>query len=87
MSVVDDCDSMRYALGLIHVMRREKDGSAFGLVEMLDVRPELISGLRIEAERRLVEEGTGVWRRPQGEFEAALHPSGKSFDSIVAAFP
>ena len=54
-AVIDDRDPVRDAVRFVHVVRREKDGHAFGFVQMLDVRPELIAALRIEAERRLVE--------------------------------
>ena len=59
-----------------------------GLVQVLDVGPELVAGLRIEAERGLVEkQDLGRVQESAGDFQAALHASGKCLDVIVPAFP
>src|SRR5687768_7507718 len=55
-TVVDHRDTMRHAIRLIHVVRREEHRHAFRLIEALHVRPHLVATLRIETERRLVEE-------------------------------
>ena len=54
-AVVDDRDPVRDAIGFIHVMRREEDRDPLGLVQVLDVSPELIAALRIESQRGFVE--------------------------------
>src|SRR5206468_599500 len=54
-AVVDHGDTVRDAIGFVHVMRREKHRDPLGLVEVADEGPHLIAALRIEAERRLVE--------------------------------
>ena len=58
---IDDCavihygDAMSDAVGLVHIVRSEEDRGAFGFVEFLHVRPELIAALRIETERGFIE--------------------------------
>ncbi|MEI9977375.1 MAG: hypothetical protein WDO73_38150 [Ignavibacteriota bacterium] len=54
--MVDDGDALRHTLRLVHVVGSEEDRHAFGLIEMLYMRPELIARLHVEPERRLVEE-------------------------------
>ena len=88
LAVVDDADAMGDAVGLVHVVRGEKDGDALGLVEVLDVRPELVAALGIEAERGLVEEEN--FRSVQEaarDFEPALHAAGELLHLVVAAIP
>ena len=87
-AVIDDGDAVGDAVRLVHVMRGEEDGDVFGLVEMLDVGPELIAGLRIEAERGLVEKKNfGSVQQTARDFESALHASGKFLHEFVAAIP
>ncbi len=81
-------DAMSDAVGLVHVVRREKHGDALGLIQVLDVRPELVAALRIEAERRLVEEQD--LRRVQEaarDLEPPLHPAGELLHRRVAPLP
>ncbi len=77
-AVIDHGDAMRHAVGLVHVVRGEEHGDALGLVEPLDVRPHLVAALRIEAERRLVEEehARGVEQAAR-DLEPAAHPAGE----------
>src|SRR5690348_832603 len=87
-AVVHDRDAMRDAVGFVHVMRREKNGGALGLVEILYVRPKLVAALRVEAERRFVKEQN--FRRVQKtarDFEATLHSAGKRLHEILATLP
>ena len=60
----------------------------FGFVQVLDVRPELIAALRIEAERRLVEKQD--LRRVQEsarDLEPPLHAAGERLDAARRADP
>ena len=55
---------------------------------MLDMGPELIAALRIEAQRRFVQENN--FRRVQEtsrDFEAPLHPPENFFTWVVAPIP
>ena len=87
-AVIDDGDAMRHAVGFLHVVSGQEHGDMLLFVQLLDVRPELVAGLRIEAERGLVEEDD--FRRVQqaaGDFQAPLHAAGELFHRIVAAIP
>ena len=65
---------LRNAVGLIHVMCRKKHSRSFRLIEALHVRPQLIPGLRIETERRLVEEqNPRCMQQPSCNLEPPLH--------------
>ena len=76
------------AVGLIHVMGGEEDGGLLGFVEVLDVGPELVAALRIEAEGGFVEEEDfGGVQEAAGDFEAALHSAGEGFDVGILALP
>ena len=87
-AVVDDRDAVRHAVGFVHVVRGQEDGHAFGLVQMLDVRPELIAALRIEAERRLVEkQDLGRVQQAARDLEAPLHAARELLHERVAAVP
>src|SRR6185437_5330267 len=56
--------------------------------EALNVRPELIAALRVEAERGLVEEEDGGRvQEAAGDLEAALHAAGEGLDVAVLALP
>ena len=88
LAVVDDGDSMGHALGFVHVVRGQKHRHPFGLVQVLDVRPELIAALWIEAKRRLVEEED--LRRVEEaarDFEASLHAARERLHERVLAVP
>src|SRR5579885_2242139 len=87
-TVVNHRDAVGDAVGLVHVVSGEKDRDLILLVEALDVRPHLVAALRVEAERRLVEEENlrRVQQAPR-DLKPAAHPARKSFDERVAAFP
>src|SRR5262245_51336185 len=55
LAVINDRDARCGAIGFLHVMRGEKDGDALLLVQLPDVRPELVAALWIQAQRRLIE--------------------------------
>ncbi len=52
---VDDRDAIAEPLGFFHVVRRVDDGAAVA-VQRLDVLEDLVARLRIDADRRLVEQ-------------------------------
>jgi hypothetical protein len=87
-TVVDDGDAMGHAIGFVHVMRRQEDGRLLCLIQVLDVRPQLVPGLRIKSKRGLIEkQNLGRVQEAPGDFQAALHSSGKRLDVVVAALP
>jgi len=88
LAVVDYADAVGNAVGLIHVVGGEEDGHPFRLVHSLDVVPELIAGLWVEAEGGLVEEqDSRGMEKAAGDFETALHAAGELLDLVVAALP
>jgi hypothetical protein len=54
--MIDDGDAVRHAVGLRHIMRGEEDGDLLLGIKFLDLGSQLIPGLRIEAQRRFVQE-------------------------------
>ena len=65
-------------LGFGHVMRGQKHRQVFRVVQMFDVRPELVAALRVEAERGLVQkENLRRVQQSAGDFEPPLHAAGK----------
>ena len=48
--------ALGHAVGLFHVVGGKEDGDALLFVELLHVGPELVAGLRVEAEGGLIEE-------------------------------
>ena len=87
-TVIDNGDAVRDAFGFVHVVGGEKDSSPLRLIEVLDVGPEQVAALRIETQRRLIEEQNS--RRMQqapGDFKAALHATGEGLYIAVAAVP
>jgi hypothetical protein len=73
-AVVDDRDLVGDALGLLHVVRREKHRHLLVAAEPADEFPDLVARLRVEPGSRLVEKQDA---RPvlqgAGDFEPALH--------------
>lgn len=53
--MVDDRDGVCVAIRLFHVIRGEEDRGSFLLLEFAKILPYVVAGLRIEAQRRLVE--------------------------------
>src|SRR5689334_15971828 len=87
-AVVDDGDAVGDTLGLLHVMRSEKDRDVFLVIEFLYVGPELVTGLRVEANCWLVEEDDlGRVQKTARNLQATPHPSGKLLDLVLAAVP
>ena len=87
-AVIDNCDAMRHTVGFVHVMGGKEDCGLLGFVQVLDVGPELVAGLRVKAESGLVQK-QNFWRvqKSASNFQAALHASGKCFDVVVSAAP
>ena len=55
-AMVNDRDSVRDTIRLVHVMCGEKDGDVLGFIQMFDVGPELIAALWVKAKCGLVQE-------------------------------
>ena len=67
-------DALRDALRLLHVVGRQEDRDTFLFVHGFHPRPELIARLRIEAERRLVEEqNLRRVQKPASDLQTPLH--------------
>ena len=73
-TMVDDGDLVRVAIGLVHVMRRKENRNALPLIEPAEVLPHLVAGLRIQAQRRLVEkDDLGMVQKPARDLKAPFH--------------
>ena len=86
--VVDDRDALRHAIRFVHVVRREEHRHLLRLVQIPDLRPELVPALGVEAEGRLVEEDD--LRRVQEaarDLEPPSHAAGELLHQRVAAIP
>ena len=84
--MVDDSDPVAETVRLFHVVRREDEGRPHLPTEAFDVVPDVLPGLGVEAEGRLVEEDD--WRmvqKPPRNLEPSLHPPGESLDEGVLA--
>ena len=87
-AVVDNGDAVGHPFRFIHVVGGEKNGSPFRLVQVLHMIPEQVTALRVEPERRFIEEEDA--RRVQqtpGNFKAALHAAGEALYIAVPAVP
>ena len=87
LAPVHDRDSVA-ELGLVHVVGGHEDRDALGLFEQLDVAPDRVACLRIEPDRRLVEEqdARGV-HEAAGDLQASAHPARERGHGGVFAFP
>ena len=86
--MIDDADAMRHAVGLVHVMRGEKDGDLLGFVDFLHMRPQLVAALRIKAQRGLVEkENLRRMQKAARNFQPPLHAAGEFLHLVVAPLP
>ena len=54
-AVVDDADPVAQALGFLHVVGRVENGHTFA-AQLLDTFEDGVAALRIDADRRLVED-------------------------------
>ena len=88
LAVVDDGHLVGDALGLFHVMRGEKDGDLLLIAQAADEGPDVVAGLRIEANGRLIEEKDSRFvEQRAGNLEAPLHAAGIGFHEVVPAVP
>ena len=86
LAVVHDGDAVAEALGFVHVVGGEDDGSA-GLFELVDEIPEMATGLGIEAGGGLIEEEEfRIADEGAGHGEALLLASGEAADTGFALF-
>src|SRR5262245_49787255 len=86
-TVVDDCDPVA-VLGLVHVVRGQEDGDVLQPAQLLDVGPDRGAGLRIEPDRRLVEEQyPGRVQQPAGDLQPPLHAAGVGADQAGPPVP
>ena len=75
-ALVDDPDAVAEALRLLHVMGRVEDGHAL-VAERLDAGEDGVAALRVDTDRRLVEDQQArPVEQPDGDIQAALHPAG-----------
>ena len=75
-------------LGLVHVMGGHEDRDLLLLLELADVAPDRAPRLRVEADRRLVEEEDARRvHQPAGDLQAPPHPAGEGHHLRVAPLP
>jgi hypothetical protein len=82
-SVRHDQDRVREALGLLDVVRGHEDRGSLG-PQRVDQRPELLAHLRVEPDRRLVEEDkTRTVHEGAGDQQAPAHAAGELVHAAV----
>ena len=85
LAVVHDRDPVA-VLGLVHVVRGHEDGDLGALPEVVQVVPDRRPGLRVQADRGLVEEQhLRRVHQAAGDLEPALHAAGELHDDVGAA--
>ena len=87
-AVVDHGHVVRNAVSFLHVVRGEEDGHILAAAHLLDVAPNVVAGLRIEADRRLVEKKNfRLVQQSSSNFQAPLHAARIALHEIVPAVP
>ena len=87
LPLVDDGDAVA-VLGLLHVVSGHEDGDGVLPLQLDYVVPDVLAGLGVEADGRLVEEeDVRVVEHAAGDLEAAPHAAGVGADDGVAAVP
>ena len=87
LAVVDDRDPVA-VLRLVHVVRRHEDRDVFLATKLADVAPDVLARLRIEADRRFVqEENPGRMEQAARDLKPPLHPAGERAHQAVTPFP
>jgi hypothetical protein len=77
-SVIDYCDTVGHAFGLVHVVGGEEDGYALLLIQPPDVSPQLISRLRIQSECRFIQkDNLGRMQHAPRDFQTPAHAAGE----------
>src|SRR5579872_346355 len=67
-------------------MGGDEDRDVFFVTQNLEILPEVAAGAGIEASGRFVEEQhRRMMQQALGQFDAALHASGKSLDALLGA--
>ena len=83
--MVHDRDAGAQLIGLVHVVGRQHDRAAAGVV-LADDFPEEQAGLRVEPGRRLIEEeDLGVVHHGARDRETLHHAAGESAGEVVGA--
>ena len=73
------------AVGFVHEVGGEQDRDAVVMLDFAEVAPEVYAGGGVEAGAGFVEEeDLGAVEHSLGEFDAAAHAAGESFDAFVA---
>jgi hypothetical protein len=87
LAVIDDRDAVA-VLGLVHVVGGQEDRNILAALQVVDVVPDRRPGLRVQANRRLVEE-QHVRRVQQaaGDLQSPLHTARVGADQAVLAVP
>ena len=87
LAVVHDRDPVA-PLGLVHVVGGHEDRDLLALLELADVVPDRAARLRIEADRRLVEEQHARRvHQPARDLQPSAHPAGERSHDRVLAIP
>ena len=85
--MVDDGDAVA-VLGLVHIVGREEDRQFFLTAEISDVLPNAVSGLRVEAQRGLIEEKHArKMDQPACYLQPSFHTAGIGADMAFATVP
>ena len=83
---IHDRHAVTQSFGLFHVVGRVQHRSAL-FCESLDVLENVVPGLRIDPDRRLIQEQNGrVVNQRAGHVKPALHAAGISFDPAPSVF-
>ena len=81
--LVDDPDAIAEALRLLHVVGRVEDGHALP-AELLDARQDRVAALRVDADRRLVEdEQPRLVEQPDADVQPPLHAAGELVGTLA----
>ena len=84
LAVVDDGDAVA-VLGLVHVVRGHEDGDADLVAQPADVAPDGVARLRVEADRRLVEEQhRRMVQQAAGDLQPPFHAAGEGAHQRLA---
>ncbi len=83
--MIDDHDAVAEALGLFHIVRSVDEGFA-ALLQGLEVIKDGIAALRINTDRRLIEQ-KNLWIVKQGrrQIQTPLHASAEGFHFVAGA--
>ena len=81
---IDHDDAIGETFGFLHVVRRVQQRLATAL-QLFEVVEDCIAALRIDADRRFVEqEDVRVVQQAGGQIEPALHPAAERLDAVAS---